>query len=143
MVSREINLAGRHQKAAVDQVHDPVSEVSRKIWPIIIAAILAQAACHIYTGKALAPGQLDIRVGLIVPQQDVEARLLLLDQIILKRQRFFVVINDDIFNIHRFAQQASRFGVCLAYAFLEIRPHAGAQVLGFTYVNDLAFGIFI
>jgi len=33
--------------------------------------------------------ELDVRVGLVVAQQDVEARLILLDQVVLERQRSF------------------------------------------------------
>src|ERR1051325_9887779 len=52
----------------------------------------------------------------------------------------YIVVDNNVFNVHRFAQQASRFGIGFAYAFLKIGPHTGPQVLGLAYVNDLAFG---
>jgi hypothetical protein len=127
----------------VDQVDDPVGEVAGKVWAVIVAAVLAQAARHVNPGITLAQGELDIGIGLVVAQENVEARLLLLDQVVLKRQRLLIVVDNDVFNVHRLAQQASRFGIGLAHSLLKIRAHAGTQVFRFTYINHLAFGVFI
>ncbi len=143
MVSGEIDLAGRHEKAAMDQVNDPVGQVAGKIWAVIIAAIFPQAARDVDPRIALTQRQLDVRISLIVTKQDVEARLLLLDQVIFKGQRFLIVGNNDVLNVHGLAQKASGFGIGFTHAFLKIRAHAGAEVLSLAYINDLTFGVFI
>src|SRR5262249_50039094 len=83
VVTRKVHFAGRHQKAAVDQINDAVRQVAGKIWAIVIAAVLAQAPRYVNPGKALAQGELDVRISLVVAQKNVEAGLLLLDQVVL------------------------------------------------------------
>ncbi len=111
MKAREINLAGRHHEVAVDQVHDAIGQVRGKIRAVVSAAIFPQPPGHIDPGKALAQSQLDVRIGLVVAQQNVEARFLLLDQVVLKRQRLFIVRHHDVINIHRLAHQGIGLGI--------------------------------
>ena len=65
----------------MNQVHDAIGQIRRKIRAVVRAAIFAQTPRDINPGKALAQGELHVRISLIVAQQDVEARLLLLDQV--------------------------------------------------------------
>ena len=44
-------------------------------------------------------------IGLVVAQQDVEARLPLLDEVVLERQRFLVVVDQDVVDVARFGDQ--------------------------------------
>jgi len=62
-------------------------KVAGKIRPEIRAAIFAQAASDEDLGMAVGERELDVGVGLVVAQQDVEARLALLDQVVFERQR--------------------------------------------------------
>ncbi len=66
----------------MDQVHDPVGQIAGKIRPEVDAAVFLQSPGHINAGKSLGQGQLDIRISLVVAQQDVETRLLLFDQVV-------------------------------------------------------------
>src|SRR6185437_15788740 len=94
VISREINLAGRNQKAAMDQIDNAVSQIAGEIRPVIDAAVFAQPARDVNARVALSQGQLDIRIGLVIAQKDVEAGLFLLDKVIFKRQRLFIVIDN-------------------------------------------------
>ena len=107
METRQVHLARRHQKMAVDEVHQPVRQVRREERAEISGAVLAQTARHVDARVALA-GQLDVGVGLVVAQQHVEARLILLDEVVLERQRFLLVIDQDVVDIARFGDQTCR-----------------------------------
>ena len=87
----------------MDQIDDPVCQIPGKIRTVIIAAVFAQPPRYVHAGKALAQGEFDIWISFVVAQQDVETRLLLLDKVVFQRQRFFVVVYDNIFNVYRFA----------------------------------------
>src|SRR5580700_10124691 len=83
----KIDLARRDQKMAVDQVHDAICEARRKIRAVVAAAVFAQTPRHINSGETLAQGQLHVGISLVVTQQDVKSWLLLLDEVVLERQR--------------------------------------------------------
>ena len=89
----------------VDQVHDAIGQIAGEIWSVIFAAILLQASGHIHARKTLTQSQLDIGISLVIAKQDVEARLLLLDEVVFKRQSFFVVVDDDVLDVNRLTQQ--------------------------------------
>ena len=111
MIAREVNLAGRNHEMPMDQVHDAIRQVRRKVRTVVSAAIFPQAPRDVDPGKALAQSQLHVGISLVVAQQNVEARFLLLDQVVLKRQRLFVVGHDDVVNVHRLAHQGIGLGI--------------------------------
>ncbi len=98
--SREIHFAGRNLEVAMDEVHQPMRQVAGKIWAVVSGTVLDQAARHVHA-RILLAGQLDIRECFVIPQQDVEAGLPLLNQVIFKRQRLFVVVHQDVFDVAR------------------------------------------
>jgi hypothetical protein len=83
-----------------------------------------------------------VRISLVIAQQDVEARLALLDEIIFESQRFFVVAHDDVIDVDRLAHQRSGLRV-LPPPFVKVAAHAAAQVLRLANVYDFALGILI
>ncbi len=107
MVAREIHLARRHQKMAVDEVHQAMRQVGREVRAVVSGAILAQAARHV-DARVFFAGQLDVGVGLVVAQQDIEARLVLLDEVVFERQRLFFVVDQDVVDIARLRRSACR-----------------------------------
>jgi hypothetical protein len=86
MVAREIHLATGQQKAAVDQVDDPVREIAGEEGSVVRAPVFAQPAGYENFRITIGQGQLDVGVSLVVAQQDIEAWFALLDEIIFKRQ---------------------------------------------------------
>ena len=85
----------------VDEMHQPVRQVARKIWSEITRPILQKAAGHIHPGPFLVC-QLDVGISFVIAQQNVEARLPLLDQVVLKRQRLLFIGDGDVIQIARF-----------------------------------------
>ena len=142
MKSRQIDLARRNQKIAVDQIDDAVGQIGREVRAVVGAAVLAQPARDVDPRPALAQRQLHIGISLVVAQQDVEARLALLDQIIFERQRLFVVGDHDVVDIDGLAHQRAGLGVFPA-AFVEVAGHPAAQVLRLADVDDVAFGVLV
>ena len=141
VVARQVHLARRHQKMAVDEMHQPVRQVGREVGTEIGGAVLAQAPRHVHTRVALA-GQLDVGVGFVVAQQHVEARLVLLDQVVFERQRFLFVIHQNVVDIARFRDQAARFGIS-QLVFGKVAAHPMPQHLGFADVDDPAAAVLV
>src|SRR5215469_3442303 len=141
MRTTEINGARRDQKMTVDEIDEPVSQTGGKIRSKIQAAIALQPAGDVDPRVAFAHRELNVGVSFVIAQQDVEARLLLLDQIILKRQSFLVVIDYDVIDIDRLAQQAASLGI--AKIACKIRTHTGPQVLRLAHVDDFSFGVLV
>ena len=104
VVARQIDVAGRHLEMAVNEVHQPVRQVAGKVRAEVGGAVLAQAAGDV-DARIMFRRQLDVRIGLVVAQQDVEARLPLLDQVVFERQRFFFVVDLDEVDVPRFVDQ--------------------------------------
>ena len=101
--ARQIHLAGRNFEVAMDEVHQPVRQIPRKVRTEVTGAVL-QAPRHI-DARILLRRELDVRIGLVVAQQDVEARLPLLDEVVLERQRFFFVVDLDEVDLPRVVDQ--------------------------------------
>ena len=104
MIPRQIHLARRHLEMPVNEMHQPVRQVAGKIRPEVSRAVFYQTPRDIHARIPLA-GQLDIRIGFVVPQQNVEARLILLDQVVLERQRLFLVVDQNVIDVARLGDQ--------------------------------------
>ena len=128
-------------KVAMDEVHQPVRQVAREIRTEVSRPVLAQAPRHVHA-RVFLGSELDVGVGLVVAQQDVVARLPLLDQVVLERQRFFLVVDVDEVDLARLVDQ--RAGLDVAEPVLvEVTAHAGAQILGLADVDDRAAGVLV
>ncbi len=105
MVAREIDLATGNEEAAMDELDDAIGEIARKIGAVVGSAVLAQAAGDEDFGIAVGERELDVRVSLVVAEQDVEAWLALLDEIVFKRQCFMLVGDENVFEIDGLAHE--------------------------------------
>ena len=108
VVARQIDIAGRHLEMPVNEVHQPVRQIAGKIRPEVGRAILAQPPGHIHARIPLG-GELDVRISFVVAQQNVVARLPLLDQVVFERQRFLLVIDLDEIDARALRRSACRF----------------------------------
>jgi hypothetical protein len=142
MVAREIDLATGQKKTAVNELDYAISQIAGEVRPIISRAVFAQAARHENLGEAVGQGELDVGVGLVVAQQNVEARLALLDEIVFERECFVLVGDEDGLNIDGLAHQRAGFCVGLR-GFQQIGAHARAQVVGLAHIDDLALGVLV
>ena len=98
----------------MNQIDQPVRQAGREVRPEIERSVFAQPPRGEHPRIALADGQLDVGIRFVIAQKNVVARLLLLDQVVLKRQRFFLVVDDDVVEIDGLAQQRAGLGVAAA-----------------------------
>jgi hypothetical protein len=142
VVAGEIDLATGNEKAAVDELDDAVGEVTGKVGSVIGRAVFAQAAGDEDLGIAIGEGEFDVGVGFVVAEQDVEARLALLDEIVFKGEGFVLVGDEDVVDVDGLAHEGAGFCVGLG-SFKEVGANAGAKVVGLADVDDLAVGVFV
>ncbi len=93
------------------EVDDAIGEIGREVGAIVGAAILAQAARYIYAGEALGQGEFYVGVSLVVTQQNVETRLLLLYEMVLEGQRLLIIGDNDVVDIDRLTDERAGFRV--------------------------------
>ena len=142
VVAGEIDLATGQQEAAMDQFDDTVGEVAGKVGAVVGGAVLAEAAGDEDLGIAIGERELYVWVGLVVAQEDVEARLALLDQVVFEGEGFVLVGDEDVVDVDGLAHEGAGFGVCLG-GLKQVGADAGAEVLGLPDVDDLAFGVLV
>ena len=142
VVASEIHLARGNQEVPVDQVDDAIGKVGREVRTVVGVPVLAEPAGYVDPRVAFAEREFDVGVGLVVAQQDVEARLALLDEVIFKREGFLVVGDDDVVDVDRLAHERPGFGVGPA-AFMEIGRYAAAKIFGLPDVDHLALGVLV
>ncbi len=84
---------------------------------------MQQAARDEDFGESIGERELDVGISLVVAQQNVEARLALLDQIVFKRERFMLVCDENVFNVNRLRASASS-----VLALACVKPQADTTV---------------
>jgi len=142
VVAGEIDLAAGQKEAAMDEVDDAVGEVAGEVGSVIGAAVAAQTAGDENFGPAVAEGELYIRIGFVVAEEDVEAGLALLDEVVFEGEGFVLVVNEDVVDVDGGLHEGAGFGVGLG-GFEEVGTDAGAKVFGLADVDDLAVGVLI
>ncbi len=141
MHARQIDVAGRHFEMAVDEMHQPVRQVPREVRSVVGRPVFPQPPGHVHA-RIILGGELDVRIRLVVAQQDVVARLALLDQVVLERQRFFLVVDVDKIDLASLADQRAGLGVRQAVV-VEVAAHAAAQVLRLADIDDRSVGVLV
>jgi hypothetical protein len=142
MVAREVDLAGGDEEAAVDEVDEAVGQVAGEVGAEVGGTIAAQAAGDEDLGVAVGEGELDVGVGLVIAQEDIEAWLALLDEVVFEGKGLVLVGDDDVIDVDGLAHERAGLGVGLR-SFEEVRADARAQVFGLADVDDLALGVFV
>ena len=56
-------------------------------------------------GLQVVHGELDVGISFVVTQEDIEAWLALLDEVVLEREGLAFVGDDDIVDVHGFAHE--------------------------------------
>ena len=108
----------------------------------VARAVLLHPPGHHQPGKLLVGGQLEERVVLVVPQDDVVAGPVLLHQRRLEDHRLELVGGDDVLKIADLPDQGVGLGVGGA-RFLEVGAHAVPQGGGLADVDDLGLGVLV
>ena len=123
-------------------VQKPFDLISRSyVWigTEIETAIFFDLARDDKTGITLI-GNLDEGIGLVVLEHDIVLRLVLLDQVDLKKQGLNIGLSDDKLKIHNLRYQRFCLGIV---ASSEIGPHAIAKILGLAHIDDGTVLVFV
>ena len=126
-------LAGPERKHLLDNVKHRVHHLHRGIWAKVFRTVLDAAARSKNSRVALLldahPG-----VGLAVFEVDVVARLVLLNQRILKQQRVELSLSNNGLNVDHLAHEHTKSGGIVA--LMKVRTHPLLQVFGLADVQD-------
>ena len=126
----------------MDEVDQPVRQIAGEIRAVVGGRRLCIRRRVTYTRGILFAGELDVRIGLVVAQQDVEARLPLLDEVVLERERFLLVVDQDVVDVAGFGDQRAGLDVGQPVV-VEVAADAAAQVLGLADVDDRPVLVFV
>lgn len=85
-------------------------------------------------------GNLDEGIGLVILEHDIVLRLVLLDEVDLKKQGLNIGLGNDKLKIHNLRYQSFRLGIV---APSEIGPHPIAKILGLPHIDDGTVLIFV
>ena len=106
----DLDRAGADLEVARDHPHDPPGEPAPE-GPEIGVAVLQHAPRHQGPGPRLPRRDLDVRVGLVVPQADVVPGAMLLDEGVLEEQGLELRVRDDRLEVLVGVEQRLRLGV--------------------------------
>ena len=109
--AHEVHGAGGHLEPFVDELDDAIREAGGEVWAEVERAVFFEAAGDVYAREFLGGGEFDIGVGLVVAEKDVEAGLILLDEIVFKGEGFAFVVDDDVVEAGCFVHERGGFGV--------------------------------
>ena len=140
MAPREIDGAARDEEALVNEMENAAREACGKIRAKIERTVFFDAAREIDARIFLRGGKFDVRVGLVVPQHDVELGTILLDEIVFESERFAFVADENGFEVGDFAGERTGFRVHPA-RFEKIGAHAAAQRRGFADIEHIAASV--
>src|SRR5262249_28948604 len=137
----EVNLARGYEETAMDQVDGPMSQIAREVRAIVSRTIFSQTPRDVDAWEAFV-GHLDVRVGLVVAQQDVESGSVLLDQVVLKRERLGFIVDRDPFDVDSLTHQRTGLGILLS-CLEKIRSDPRFQALRLAHIDGLALGVLV
>ncbi len=131
----DVDVAVADLEEAVDQLCRAVGRAGGKEGAVVEAAVLAHLAGDEDLGEGLLPGELHVGVALVVPQQDVEGRQMLVDEVVLQHQGLELRLADDELQVPDAGHQAAGLGIQVLV--LEVGLHPVPQHLGLADVEQV------
>ena len=104
---------------------------------VVAPAVALHAPDDADLREILLPVELDVGIGFVVAQADVEAGPVALDQLVFEDQRLQLGVGDDPLQVGDLGHQAAGLGIAIG---LEVRPDAILQHHRLADVNHLAVG---
>jgi hypothetical protein len=130
-------VAGAHGEDAPDDPQRLAQRGDIGVGPEEAGAGQRHPAHHQHPRKRLCQRHGDARIALVVGEPDVEARLVLLDEVVLEQEGLRLARHDDRLQVGDLPDQGGPLGR-VAGIGTDVAGHAGAQVLRFAHVQDLA-----
>ena len=132
----DLDVAVADLEEPVDQFRRAVGGGGREERAEIEGAVLLHLAGDEHLREGVLPGQLHVRVALVVPQQDVVRRPVLLDEVVLQDQGLQLRGADHELQVPDPRHQPPGLGVQLLG--VEVALHPVAQHLGLAHVEQRA-----
>ncbi len=95
MVAREIDVAARNHEALVDEGEDAAREIRGEIGAEIGSAVFLHFAGEVDARIFFVLRELDVGIGLVVDEADVEFRLIALDEVVFESERLTRIVEND------------------------------------------------
>ena len=108
-IAKEIIIALAHSKGFLQKIQAVPNGLNTGEWPEITASLSLAAPMKGQPGIGIPVGQKQVGIGFIIPQQDIEWRPVLLDQILFQQQRLYFCLGNGDINVGDTAHQSSRF----------------------------------
>ena len=100
-------LAGAEQEDLAEQVERAAHALGARVGPEVGALAPVALAREVDAREVLVEADRDVRVGLVVAQPDVEARPVLLDEVLLREQRLGLGVDDERLDVVDAARSSS------------------------------------
>ena len=131
-------LAGAEQEDLLQQVERAAHLLGVRVRAEVGALAAVALAREVHAREVLVEGDRDVRIGLVVAQPDVEARLVLLDEVLLGQQRLGLGLDDEV--LDRVDELAQLDEPARGRA-REVRGDALADRLGLAHVEHAPAGV--
>jgi hypothetical protein len=134
MEASEIHLTRRDQEVTVDEVNQAVRQIGGEVGTEVSGPVLPQAAGDEDFGVFILR-ELDVGIALVVTKKDVEAGLILLDEVVLKRQGLLFVFDENVIDVMGVGDERTGLGIG-EMVDREVAADAVAETLGLADVDD-------
>ncbi len=131
----EAIAAGADREEVLDERQVPPEELDLGERPEVAGAVVQHPTRDVYAREVLVQRDLDVRIGLVVPEDDVEPRIVLLDQVRLEEQRLGRRAGHDPVEVLHVAHEHARL-VGERGRRLQVGTHPGPQVTRLPHVQD-------
>ena len=92
-------------------MENPPRQTRREVRTEIQRPVLLDAPREIHARIFFRGREFDVRIGLVVAQHDVEFRAVLLDEVVLERQGFALIADENRLHVGDFPRQRTRLGI--------------------------------
>ena len=133
-------LAGADAEDAVDHGGGLAPEPGRDVRSAVRVCVLGHPPHHVQPGVLLGQGELQVGMVLVVAEEDVEAGLVALDEVVLEGQRLHLRVREHEVEVGDLGDHVAALGVDGPRG-LEVRAHAVAQHAGLAHVEDVALRV--
>ena len=135
-LARQIPVAGAHREDAADDLQGLPQRGHVGVRPEVTGTGNRDPTGDEHARERLGQRHRDAGVALVVGEPDVEARLMLLDEVVLEEEGLGLGRNDDRLEVGDLAHQGRALGR-IARVRAEIARHARAEALGLSHVKNL------
>ena len=138
VLGREVEVAGADGIQVLDEVEHGIHGRQVAVGSVVRRAV-ADDAAGLEDAREVFVLDADAGVGLVVLQQDVVARLVFLDEVVLQQQGVFFGVDHDVADVGYLAHQYA--GLAGPVVAVEVGGDSPFQIFGLSNVDDGSFAV--